>query len=66
MIGKIPNHWKISKLKFVSKVENGSTPKSNIDDFWDGSIRWFTPTDFKNKDKYGYLKSSLRNITQMD
>lgn len=63
-IGKIPNHWKISKLKFVSKVKNGSTPKSNIDDFWDGSIRWFTPTDFKNKDKYGYLNSSLRNITQ--
>lgn len=51
----IPSHWKISKIKYVSQLENGSTPKSNNKEYWGGSIKWFTANDFKHKDTFGYL-----------
>lgn len=46
-IGDIPEHWVISKLKFVSDVQTGSTPSTAIDKYWDNPTKnWFTPGDF--------------------
>ena len=50
------NSWDLTKLKYVCKVENGSTPKSNIDEFWDDSLKWFTPYDFRNITNNFYLE----------
>ena len=44
-IGKIPTHWKISAIKYTSEVVNGSTPKSGINEYWNGNIYWITTDD---------------------
>ena len=62
-IGKIPKTWKISKIKYQVIVNNGSTPKSDNQLYWGNEIKWFTPSDFKNKDDAGYLWNSDRNIS---
>jgi len=63
-MGKIPKHWEIKKLKYLSKVQTGRTPKiqaSNVDFFENGTINWFTPSDFKsNKEVF----KSKRRITE--
>ena len=34
-IGEVPSHWGIKKIKYVSKLVNGSTPKSDKEN-WNG------------------------------
>lgn len=64
-LGDIPEHWEVRKLRFVAKIKTGRTPKiesSSLDYFNEGSINWFTPSDFKNPN--GYLISSKRKINE--
>lgn len=47
-IGDIPEHWEVSAVKHVFTVVNGSTPKSEVDAYWDGDIEWITPIELGN------------------
>ncbi|MCF6295018.1 MAG: restriction endonuclease subunit S [Flavobacteriaceae bacterium] len=61
-IGEIPEHWKVKKLKYVSNVQTGRTPKiqgSKIDFFMNGEINWYTPADFNGNEP---LVNSKRRI----
>ncbi|MCL5050760.1 MAG: restriction endonuclease subunit S [Firmicutes bacterium] len=40
-LGKIPAHWSTSRVKFVAKVGNGSTPSRDNPEYWfDGDFPW--------------------------
>ncbi len=40
-LDKIPEHWSTSRVKFVAKVGNGSTPSRDNPDYWfDGDFPW--------------------------
>lgn len=60
-IGKIPVDWKLSPLKNVFTVYAGSTPKSDISEYWDGDIVWVTPSDMDKSQKE--IASSKKKIT---
>ncbi len=47
-LGEIPAHWEVKRLKRIFIVINGSTPKSEEPNFWDGNIPWVTPDDLGN------------------
>jgi len=54
--------WIIVKLGDISQIINGSTPNTNIDEFWNGDIIWVTPKDLgrlNNKE----IHTSERKIT---
>jgi type I restriction enzyme S subunit len=56
-------NWKYSELGNYCSVVNGSTPKTGVDEYWNGNIVWITPTDLgKNKNKY--ICDSERKITE--
>lgn len=61
-LGKIPKHWEVKKLKFISKILNGATPSSTNTNFWNGDIIWVTPEDIS---KNIFLNSSFRKITKV-
>jgi len=63
-IGEIPSHWDKIKVKFISKVFGGSTPKSSVEDYWGGEIKWITPTDIGKVKEEKFLQSTERNITE--
>ena len=46
------------KLGDVCEIVGGSTPKSNIPEYWDGDIKWITPAEL-NEDSY-VLYDSVR------
>ena len=50
-----------SRLADISKIVSGSTPNSNIAEYWDGEIKWITPAEIKD-DAY-ILNDSVRKIT---
>lgn len=63
-LGEIPEHWEVRKLKYVAEVVNGSTPKSDNAEYWNGDIIWLTPEDvsqYVGKSIY----SSNRKITTL-
>ena len=53
--------WKDVRLGDVALVIGGGTPNTNIPDYWDGDIPWFTPSEIgENK----YVNISKRTITE--
>lgn len=61
-LGSIPRNWNCIAIKNICKIVNGSTPKSSIEEYWDGDIDWFTPTDLSHKEAI-QINDSLRKIT---
>ena len=62
-LGDIPEHWGLKPLKRIFLVLNGSTPKSSVEEYWDGEINWFTPDDLGNNNQV-ILYESRRKITE--
>jgi type I restriction enzyme S subunit len=62
-IGDIPSHWDVKKLKFVSRVFSGSTPKENSE-YWDGDIPWITPSDIGKIKNSVFIDDTSRKITE--
>lgn len=54
--------WKLTSLKRCFSVVGGSTPKSEVQEYWDGDIDWVTPVDLGNQENFS-ITSSRRKIT---
>lgn len=52
--------WK--KISEIATVAGGSTPKTQVAEYWDGDLNWFTPAELENCSWYVY--SSQRKITK--
>ncbi|MEX3913729.1 restriction endonuclease subunit S [Bacillus paralicheniformis] len=62
--GGIPKNWDYTKVKFLFKVKNGGTPKSEIKEYWDeNGIIWFTPEDISKEGKT--ISNSKRKISEL-
>lgn len=61
-LGKVPTHWSIAPIKAHFRVVGGSTPKSDVEEFWDGEIPWVTPVDLDDNGIKDFI-SSRRSIT---
>jgi type I restriction enzyme S subunit len=45
-LGEIPEHWKISKIKYVADMRSGHTPSRKHSEYWENcTIPWFTLAD---------------------
>ena len=53
----------MARLGDVCKVVSGTTPKSNIEKYWDGEIDWITPSEISENTKF--VKESQRKITEL-
>jgi type I restriction enzyme S subunit len=53
--------WEEKKIKSIAKVVGGGTPSTTDEDFWNGDINWFTPTEIK----YNSVSQSNRKITAL-
>ena len=52
-VGEIPVEWEVKKLKDISTIVSGGTPKTNVNEYWEnGDILWATPTDITKNGKY--------------
>lgn len=51
------------KLGDICEIVSGSTPKTNIEEYWDGNIKWITPAEI-NDDTY-IITDSVRKITEL-
>lgn len=62
-IGEIPEGWEVRKVKKIFSIVNGSTPKSDYSDFWNGDIIWVTPAEMS--DDIYIIDNSKRKLTTL-
>ena len=51
------------KLGDICEIVSGSTPKTGIDEYWNGNYKWITPAEI-NDDSY-IVMDSVRKITEL-
>lgn len=56
------SEWPQVALKDCARVIGGATPKSSVNEFWDGDVLWTTPKDLSNIEGK-YLDDTPRKIT---
>ena len=62
-LGDVPEHWEIKRIKEVSIVVNGATPKSNVAENWGGELSWVTADDL-GKLNTKFIADTKRKITE--
>ncbi|MDW2886432.1 restriction endonuclease subunit S [Exiguobacterium artemiae] len=61
-LGKIPKGWKVEFLHEYVDFLSGGTPKTTIQEYWNGSIPFFTPKDAKSN---LYTTVTEKTITEL-
>lgn len=51
------------KLGDICEIVSGSTPKTSIEEYWDGDVKWITPAELDN-DSY-IITDTVRKITDL-
>jgi type I restriction enzyme S subunit len=59
----LPSGWEVVLIGDVCKVVGGSTPKTTMDENWDGDIPWITPNDLSNYNGK-FISRGERSITR--
>jgi len=55
--------WEVKKLGEIADIISGGTPSTIISEFWNGDIKWCTPTDI-TRTKQKYLLHTEKNISE--
>ena len=55
--------WELKRLGDVVEIFSGGTPRTNMPAYWDGGIKWCTPTDITGT-AGKYLTETERTISQ--
>lgn len=55
-------NYQVKSIKEIATVLSGGTPRSSIEEYWNGDIEWITPADLGQHQGI-YFSSSSRKIT---
>jgi type I restriction enzyme S subunit len=53
--------WEVKKIEDVCNIVGGGTPATSRNEYWNGNIQWFTPTEIKAN----FVSKSERTISQL-
>lgn len=62
-LGMIPRGWRAGVLDDAIEILSGGTPKTSIDEYWDGHIPWFSVKDLPSPSDV-FVIDTERTITQ--
>ncbi|MEJ5328747.1 MAG: restriction endonuclease subunit S [Desulfobaccales bacterium] len=60
----LPERWEWKKIGEIAKVVSGSTPKTNVAEYWNGNILWATPKDLGKLNSIT-IDNTERTITEL-
>ncbi len=67
-IGEVPDHWAVSKLKYVARLETGHTPSRQHPEYWENcTIPWFSLADvWQIRDgRKEYLEDTAEKVSEL-
>lgn len=53
----------MARLGDICTIVSGSTPKSNVSEYWDGDVKWITPAEL-SEESY-IINDTVRHITEL-
>lgn len=56
--------YNIVKLKEVGEIRSGSTPRTNVKEYWNGHLHWIAPAELVDGHNY-YVYNTVRKITDV-
>ncbi len=62
-LGAVPEHWDVSRIKYLAKIESGHTPSRSVDEYWiDCTIPWVSLNDSGYLRTHDYITETVYNI----
>ena len=61
-LGQIPQGWEVVPFTEIADVLSGGTPKTDIADYWNGEIPFFTPRDAPDS---FYVQDADKHVTEL-
>ena len=64
-----PPKWHVTTLEpnrrngFIVSVQSGGTPRTSVEEYWDGDVPWLTPKEIARGDGALYVSSTARRIS---
>ncbi len=62
-LGPIPKGWKVENLSNTVEIIGGGTPKTSVEDYWNGDIPWFSVVDVPH-DSDVFVINTEKKVTQ--
>ena len=62
-LGEIPEGWEVGVLNDAIEILSGGTPKTSIQEYWDGGIPWYTAKDAPSLSDI-FVLTTERSISQ--
>jgi len=63
-MGWIPKGWKIRTIDTLIELIGGGTPKTSIEEYWNGTIPWFSVVDAPNASDV-YVINTAKHVTEL-
>ena len=57
------SEWKEYSLSDLIDILGGGTPKTTVQEYWNGNINWISIKDFNNENKY--IVNTEKTITEL-
>jgi type I restriction enzyme, S subunit len=65
-LGEVPEHWDISRIKYVARIESGHTPSRSVDEYWiDCTIPWVSLNDSGYLRTHDYISDTVYCINEL-
>ncbi len=62
-LGEIPEGWHKGKLGNATDIRGGTTPRTDVSEYWNGNINWTSPKDLSNARDI-FLLDTEKKITE--
>jgi type I restriction enzyme S subunit len=61
-LGGIPRGWEVVRFTEIADVLSGGTPKTDVAEYWNGEIPFFTPRDVP---AFFYVQDTEKHVTEL-
>ena len=64
-LGDVPEHWEVTKMKWVAEMQSGHTPDKKVPAYWEnGDIPWVSLNDTGYLKDHDYITETAYSISQ--
>ena len=65
-LGMVPEHWNISRIKWIAKLESGHTPSKQMQEYWiDCNIPWVSLNDTSYLKDHDFIDTTSQCISEL-
>jgi type I restriction enzyme S subunit len=65
-LGEVPEHWEVTRIKWVARMESGHTPDKKVEAYWTNcNIPWVSLNDSKQLRVTDYISETAHYVNEL-